>query len=64
LWQEPRSPIGREKRGREPPVIQILAYLVMVFPSTEGLKRKSPPLLSAMMGVRRKKKHGEVMFAG
>ena len=32
LWAEPRSPIGRKKRGREPPVIQIFAYTVMVFP--------------------------------
>ena len=32
LWAEPRSPIGQEKRGREPPLIQIFAYTVMVFP--------------------------------
>ena len=32
LWEEPCSPICREKRGRELPVIQIFAYSVMVFP--------------------------------
>ena len=45
-------------------MIQIFAYTVMVFPLTENLWVKSPPLFSAMMGVRRKKKHGEAMLAG
>ena len=31
---------------------------------TEGNRRESPPLCSAMMGVRRKKKNGEAMFCG
>ena len=31
---------------------------------TKGNRRESPPLFSAMMGVRRKKKNGEAMFCG
>ena len=31
-WAEPRSPVGRKKRGREPPWIQTFAYTVQPFP--------------------------------
>ena len=44
-------------------MIQIFAYTVMVF-LTENLWVRSPPLFSAMLGVRRKKNHGEAMLAG